>query len=318
MRCCARCGEYSVLTRDASNFSEILEGAKQITDTWTPDPYGEEEIWFRGQQSGAHALLPGLYRPHIRALNYDEEDLLERFRMRATPHVDDALDEWGWYFLAQHYGIPTRLLDWSGSLVTAVYFAIAEFVDIRDRRPYDDARASRSARKHIDDASPCVWVLDAGALNANSCGDNGVFTVGGPYTKKYLPVEIKKQVPKNAAPLGILPPHSNPRLIAQNGFFTIHGHTTDSVETVASRSHGTVRLGKIRIDRNAVYNVWREIEIMGSDRATIFPGLEAIAQVTCWQCQHPAPKVKRKYSMVGSSKKRGGGPKKKIKPKKAH
>lgn len=45
-----------------------------------------------------------------------------------------------WLFLMQHYGLPTRLLDWSESLLTASFFAVFNH------------------REH--EHSGCVWVLN--------------------------------------------------------------------------------------------------------------------------------------------------------------
>ena len=279
-----------MIGRDASNFAEILKAVKESTDDWTPNPEGAEEIWFRGLGCGSHSLLPGLYREANRVFDYDEEDLLERFRVAAFPHVLAGLSEWDWYFLAQHHGIQTRLLDWTGGLVNAVYFALSGLVDIKDRRAYDQARANNpGGAPDVLIDGPAVFLLDAGSLNKHFGGlsDDYVYRIGGEYTDRYLPGAIKLQSSENADPVAILPPKSNARVVAQVGHFTLHGHGTMPLEVVTEQSNGSVKLARIRIDRARVFDIWRELEVIGVSQATVYPGLDSIAAVTRWQCQRP-------------------------------
>src|SRR5678809_1151344 len=75
-------------------------------------------LWFRGAGKATYALLPTLYR-HKRhrsaqALGDLERQLMVRFRQRSIPFLTRSLaDDWDMLFFMQHYGVPTRLLDWT-------------------------------------------------------------------------------------------------------------------------------------------------------------------------------------------------------------
>lgn len=82
---------------------------------------------FRGQGQ-PWTLLPAVGRIATRYSPIREVQLLDEFKRLARQHIQNshALSEWDWMFIAQHHGLPTRLLDWSTNPLVACYFACEE------------------------------------------------------------------------------------------------------------------------------------------------------------------------------------------------
>lgn len=83
---------------------------------------------FRGVSRSTFDLQPSIARvpaPTPEARFAYEEQILEDFQERAFPHLrHEPKNSLEWLTLAQHYGIPTRLLDWTSNPLVALFFAV--------------------------------------------------------------------------------------------------------------------------------------------------------------------------------------------------
>ena len=108
-------------------------------------------LWFRGLANSSHSLIPKLLREGktIEEVFERERRLLTRFRQRSVAYWPSGYpqNDWEHLFAMQHFGMPTRLLDWSENLFVAAHFALA---------------ASTTAAAG---SPPAVWCVDPVAWN---------------------------------------------------------------------------------------------------------------------------------------------------------
>jgi hypothetical protein len=273
------------------SLAAALTTVKDVRNTWRAAPDSQEEIWFRGQSVCGHRLIPGLYRPDVMALGYDEESIFAHFKALAHPLVRREPSEWEWYFLAQHHGLRTRLLDWTENLLAAIHFAVSGPMATHTQRSFA-AAISTTVAPVFDDACPVVWMMDAGSFNVATCGPDKdqIFTVPSERANFYLIDEVAKRHTSNEYPLAILSARSNDRIVAQQGCFTIHGWNQAPIESLAEHS-STFHVAKLMFDRANLATVWDELQTCGVHVLSLFPDLDSVAKRVLWICQNESPSL---------------------------
>jgi len=313
-----------------NNIRDYLKTIRDTSECWQEDDWIDREsdetmllndvrivgqIWFRGQDTSDLSLQPGLYRketrknllkqpnspiPDRKKSNLFDElfDLEHELRIDFTSYgqllndSNQAKSATDWYFLMQHHGIPTRLLDWTTNALAALFFALYEC-----RRKAVES----GSESPVSVAGIAIWMVDAYWL-ADRLSDvwSGPLLPWSVDAVRYIPPletlidkmdDSKALLPSYAMP--IEPPALHPRVAAQEGRFIIFGKTTDLVKQkirLEERGKGTgieeLRLKQIRFDVDDVDALLRDLAQLGVSRRTLFPDLAGLADFVRWKHLH--------------------------------
>lgn len=83
---------------------------------------------FRGQADSSWSLVPKAWRPPFN--NVDDAETFRNWKRRAIAYIDkEQYTDWDLLAIAQHTGLPTRLLDWTHNPLAAAFFATVDNAD---------------------------------------------------------------------------------------------------------------------------------------------------------------------------------------------
>ena len=244
-------------------FTQIVETIRAASNS---------TLWFRGVGSAAtHRLIPTLFRhptlAGIEELIELEAQLLTRFRHRSIPYqVRPLVDAWELFFMMQHFGVPTRLLDWSESPFIALYFAITA------------AEERMTAGAFTEDAA--VWLLDTALWNAKVISPywkGRVMALPDNPLEAYQPgSELRKLAELPVAMAGL---HNSPRIVAQRGAFTIFGHKNSPMEQLYEEHNFAANsLVKILLPTANLSEIRDSLFGIGYADSMIYPDLSGLAK----------------------------------------
>jgi len=244
------------------SLAEVRNGVEALQKDL--DVQSGEMLWFRGCDR-PYPLLPSLMRDTQGLTDDDhnqaEQDLFFEFQARAHELRRMALSDWEVLFYGRHYGLPTRVLDWSDTLGIALYFA------------------TESCRSDAD-SEPVVWAINPLALNAHktSFGEREVLLPtslvefdDGDYPDLGDILMSEGDWPWDTA-CAIYPIQINERVRAQRGWFTIHGNNRAPLEQQVPSL-----VGRLDIAPSAVSEIMELLNTAGLNRFSIYPDLENLA-----------------------------------------
>lgn len=218
-------------------------------------PLYKKAQWFRGDGRNrvTGALLPSIAR---RPAKTDQEwGIYQRFRQNAAAFLPHGLTQWDWMLYMRHYGLHTRLLDWSESALVALYFA----VEYAKEDKFDGV----------------VWALDPLRLNDRAGMGRRVQCAGLDDELDPFTIETLHRAPSGGVeyqPVALIASRSFPRLVAQQGVFTVTHRKQISLDRIDDPD----LLIKIMIPRANKANIRTALHALGMSRLSVYPELQSL------------------------------------------
>lgn len=210
---------------------------------------------FRGQPNEAWGLVPALYRVKHTGIasstleesyDYFEGRALERFFNEGLPYLPPLARSYSNdRILAQHFGVPTRLLDWTRDPLVAAFFAVEEWESDVDAAIYMILPDAQYLPEHVKSLGPHkVIALTPPAIDRRIPSQKSVFTFHpyGPANSPFVPLNDRPEMGNQI--------------------------------TTAT---GVVRgFAKIIIPRRFKRGLHQTLLSLGYDRRNLFPGLDGV------------------------------------------
>jgi hypothetical protein len=202
---------------------------------------------FRGQSTN-RPLLPTICRDDPKKdTTKIEIEMLEDFKRRSSLLISrNFASDWEWLVYAQHFGLKTRLLDWTNNPLVALWFACQDQYSMNE--------------------SSFLYIL--------SCDNNMQVDI----SKNKSPFE-------NNSTKILRPTLNNERIVAQSGWFTAHRYSKPSNQFVTLEKNISIKskLTEIEIPAEFKKDLLRKLSMFGVNSRTVFPDVNGLSLHLNWK-----------------------------------
>lgn len=270
------------------DFQDYIGLIDSIKETYSLSMDGSDII-YRGMNNKDFKLLPSIYRSclddsiDVECNLYDNEtEILYCFIKEASNYIDriDKEDYIAWMEYAQHFGAPTRLLDFTSNPLVALYFACISNTE------HD---GSVSVLIHNNYIKYCKksskYLLENQKIDIKKDIINGT---------------MKKDTKYFEYPFKYIPYYFDKRMAAQSSCFMLWGAKHCPFEDMITENNNLILynnvaydknkeqrfLGKIIIPSNVKRELIRKLDLFGISEKTLFPGLDSIGKYIARHFKH--------------------------------
>ena len=193
-----------------------------------------------------------------------EQHIIRGFQKYAHLEMREESSIWNWLSLAQHHGLPTRLLDWTYSPYVALHF-VTDHIEKFD----------------CDGAIWCVNFVETNKSLAPNLQDGldqagaRVFTTGM-LTEAVQSLKSFDQQAKDPLVVFLEPPSLDSRIINQSGLFSVITSVQTSLDEWLLERKGVFR--KIVIPKELKWEIRDKLDQSNINERVLFPGLDGLSQ----------------------------------------
>ena len=256
---------------------QLYEGA------WNPDIHRfRSPFVFRGEETCDTGLATGLSKllGEGETTRQMEGHLLRNFQKYATVEVNPGNSCWRWLPIAQHHGLPTRLLDWTFSPLVALHFVVED--------------------PGFYDVDGCLWCFDhkrsyeliPDVLRAAADREGADFFTATMLESVAPSLRDFDELSRDPFIIFLEPPSLEARIVNQFALFSVMSDPALKLGDWLPRHPELAR--QIIVPAGLKPEIRDKLDQTGITERLLYPGLDGVAR---WLARYYGPAQKRKGTM---------------------